>query len=130
MKNKSNSSLCENTVKMVTNVIRLSSFSIARMSLGMATQPATAGKFPASHPATFTKDSQVAEFPASFRSLEPVNIKKPIAFLIEPTESGKSSLYAVNEKSVDGRASDYIRRVHEKNRRDSNEAIPPPPRFV
>lgn len=122
-------------MKMVTNVIRLSSFSIARMSLGIATQPAPA---PVDKiPATFIKSSPTAQFPESLRSQEPVNIKKPIAYLIEPTESGKSSFYAVNNKSVDGRASDYIRRVHEKNRHDSNEAmsfsafiIPPPHRFV
>lgn len=141
MKNKSrsNNSLCEKSMKMVTNVIRLSSFSIARMSLGIATQPAPepAGKIPSSYPATFIKGSPTAQFPESLRSQEPLNIKKPIAYLIEPTESGKSSLYAVNDKSVDGRASDYIRRVHEKNRHDSNEAmsfsafvIPPPPSFV
>ncbi|MCD7461714.1 hypothetical protein HAX54_046874 [Datura stramonium] len=130
-KSRSNKSLCERSMKMVTNVIRLSSFSIARMSLGMATQPA-AGKIPA----TLIKGSPTAQFPESLRSQEPVNIKKPIAYLIEPDESGKS-LYAVNEKCVDGRASDYIRRVHEKNRHDSNEAmsfsafvIPPPPHFV
>ncbi|KAM3307833.1 hypothetical protein P3S67_009577 [Capsicum chacoense] len=135
MKNKSRSSddsLCEKSMKMVTNVIRLSSFSIARMSLGIATQPAPAGKIPA----TFIRGSPTAQFPESLRSQETVNVKKPIAYLIDPTESGKSSsLYAVNEKCIDGRASDYIRRVHEKNRHDSNEAmsfspfvIPPPPR--
>ncbi|TMW84931.1 hypothetical protein EJD97_024112 [Solanum chilense] len=135
MKNKSrsNNSLCEKSMKMVTNVIRLSSFSIARMSLGIATEPSPGGKIPA----TFIKDSPTAQFPESLRSQEPVNVKKPLAYLIEPTENGKSSLYAVNDKCVDGRASDYIRRVHEKNRHDSNEAmsfsafiIPPPPRFV
>ncbi|KAK6787702.1 hypothetical protein RDI58_016227 [Solanum bulbocastanum] len=139
MKNKSrsNNSLCEKSMKMVTNVIRLSSFSIARMSLGIATEPAPGGKITASYPATFIKVSPTAQFPESLRSQEPVNDKKPIAYLIEPTENGKSSLYAVNDETVDGRASDYIRRVHEKNRHDSSEAmklsafiIPPPPRFV
>lgn len=136
-KSRSNNSLCEKSMKMVTNVIRLSSFSIARMSLGIATQPAPVGKVPASYPATFIKGSPTAQFPESLRSQEPVNVKKPIAYLIERTEGGKSSLNAINEKSVDGRASDYIRRVHEKNRHDSSEAmsfsafvIPPPPRFV
>ncbi|KAK4370862.1 hypothetical protein RND71_010337 [Anisodus tanguticus] len=137
MKNKSrsNNSLCEKSMKMVTNVIRLSSLSIASMSLGIVTQPA-AGKMPTSGSAAFIKGPSTAQFPESLRSQEPMNVKKPIAYLIEPAESGKS-LYAINEKSVDGRASDYIRRVHEKNRHDLNEAmrfsafvIPPPPRYV
>nr|XP_016503768.1 PREDICTED: uncharacterized protein LOC107821820 [Nicotiana tabacum] len=135
-KSRSNKSLCEKSIKMVTNVIRLSSLSIARMSLGIQVQPETV-KTPVTGPATFVKGSTTAQFPESLRSQEPVNIKKPIAYLIEPVKNDKS-MHVIHEKnSVDGRASDYIRKVHEKNRHESNEAmsfsafiIPPPPRFM
>ncbi|OIT35385.1 hypothetical protein A4A49_20398 [Nicotiana attenuata] len=136
-KSRSNKSLCEKSIKMVTNVIRLSSLSIARMSLGISVQP-EAVKTPVTGPATFVKGSTTAQFPESLRSQEPLNIKKPIAYLIEPVKSDKSMHHVIHEKNgVDGRASDYIRKVHEKNRHDSNEAmsfsafiIPPPPRFM
>ncbi|KAJ6411662.1 hypothetical protein OIU84_008278 [Salix udensis] len=63
---------------------------------------------------------------------------KPISFVMQPDEGNGSSRVIHKENSfVDERASDYIRRVHEKNRNDAHEASkhsphmpPPPPRAV
>ncbi|KAG5230071.1 Serine/threonine-protein kinase [Salix suchowensis] len=117
-KHRNNNSICEKSMNMVVNIIRLSSFSIATMSLD--------------HLPLMT------QIPGSRRSQESHGSSKPISFVMQPDEGNGSSRVIHKENSfIDERASDYIRRVHEKNRKDALEASkhsphipPPPPRAV
>ncbi|TXG50358.1 hypothetical protein EZV62_022882 [Acer yangbiense] len=119
-------------MKMMVNIIKLSSFSIAQMSLGAAGPSAAA-----------TKNLQVNEpllpqSPGSQKSEKPKNSSKPVSFLMEPTGGSESSYVVHGEKSrIDGEASAYIRKVHQKNLSDLSESsdlppykLPPPPRAV
>lgn len=126
--NKSGESLCERSMKMVVSVIKLSSFSIAKMSLGVGTAGRRA-PFRILLP-TESKSSDSTKH-RNFWSQEPRVSSKPVSYLIEPDERTGSS-YVVQD--VDGKASNYIDRVHKKNRRyfrESSEDYPiilPPPR--
>ncbi|CAK9141412.1 unnamed protein product [Ilex paraguariensis] len=120
-KGRRNKSLCEESMLMVTNIVKLSSFSIIKTSRGKAApQPAT-------------KD--VASVTSSVKLVD-LGSSRP-SYLTELGEGDKSSYVVHEENNVDSQASDYIRKVHEKNRNDSNETlslspyiIPPPPRAV
>ncbi|KAK9278255.1 hypothetical protein L1049_027819 [Liquidambar formosana] len=74
-----NKSLCQKSMKMVTNILKLSSFSIAKMSLGSARPPA-ATKNLASMKGSIMVASEplLPQFPLSQRSLEPERSSKPI----------------------------------------------------
>ncbi|PIN22651.1 hypothetical protein CDL12_04635 [Handroanthus impetiginosus] len=141
-KGKNNKSLCEKSMEVVINFVKLSSFSIAKMSLRPSSpqSPSTVEKH---------KDSRSfhANFSDSLRSVSSLssNLKlqksqrssKAISYLLEPFGEGNtnSSTFVVNEEeSIDGKASEYIRKVHEKNRHNSQETsnidayvMPPPP---
>lgn len=71
----------------------------------------------------------------SRRSQESQGSSKPISFVMQPDE-GNGSTHAIHKENsvIDGRASDYIRKVHEKNHKDAREMselssyiLPPPP---
>ncbi|KAK2663871.1 hypothetical protein Ddye_002445 [Dipteronia dyeriana] len=127
-----NKSLCENSMKMMVNIIKLSSFSIAKMSFG------SAGSSPAA-----TKNLQVngpllPQSPGSRKSEKPKNSSKPVSFLMGQTGESESSYVVHGERShIDGKASAYIRKVHQKNLSDLSESsnlppytLPPQPRAV
>lgn len=126
-KDRNNKSLRENSVKVVANIVKSSAFSIAKMSLGAPAAAKTAG--PNKDPVNFI-------IKPSYRSEKPKSSSNPVSFLMEPNEGNESS-YVVHEgKSViDGMASAYIRKVHQKNHSDLSESsnlrqyiLPPPPR--
>ncbi|KAL5747310.1 hypothetical protein ACOSP7_024307 [Xanthoceras sorbifolium] len=130
---RNNKSLRENSMKMVVNLIKLSSFSIAKMSL-----PATKNLQPVSSSVMDANESLLPQSPGSQKSEKPKVSSKHISFLMEP-DGGKKSSYVVHgEKSpIDGKASAYIRKVHQKNLSDLSESpnlppyeLPPPPRAV
>ncbi|KAJ6676758.1 hypothetical protein OIU85_009981 [Salix viminalis] len=127
-KHRNNNSICEKSMNMVVNIIRLSSFSIATMSLGSPCPPVV------------SKRLVPVEAGSVAAAKEPLMTQssKPISFVMQPDEGNGSSRVIHKENSfIDERASDYIRRVHEKNRNDAHEASkhsphmpPPPPRAV
>ncbi|PKI63164.1 hypothetical protein CRG98_016349 [Punica granatum] len=136
-KDRSSESLCERSMKMVTNIIKLSSFSIAKASLGTPGRSQSNGNLSISS----GNDSYMASpgplvhrFRGSHQLQE---TSKPTSYLVEPGE-GVGSTYVIDEdKNVDGMASDYIARVHKKNRHYLRETpedfaiiLPPPPRVV
>ncbi|KAJ6760611.1 hypothetical protein OIU79_025449 [Salix purpurea] len=140
-KHRNNNSICEKSMNMVVNIIRLSSFSIATMSLGSPSPPViskrlvsvAAGSVPAA------KEPLMTQIPGSQRSQESHGSSKPISFVMQPDEGNGSSrvIHKDQNSCIDERASDFIRRVHEKNRNDAVEASkhsphipPPPPRAV
>lgn len=119
-------------------MIRLSSFSIAKMSLGMGRAPAPPRN---SAPNAATGEPLLPQFhgggSSSSRSQVPESSSKPIIYLIAPSEGAGSSYVIRSEKSVDGMASDYIQKVHDKNRSYLEETsshppfiLPPPPRVL
>ncbi|KAL9439289.1 hypothetical protein AB3S75_024864 [Citrus x aurantiifolia] len=113
-KDRNNKSLRENSVKVVANIVKSSAFSIAKMSLGAPAAAKTAG--PNKDPVNFI-------IKPPYRSEKPKNSSNPVSFLMEPNEGNESS-YVVHEgKSViDGMASAYIRKVHQKNHSDLSES--------
>ncbi|KAJ4833167.1 hypothetical protein Tsubulata_051565 [Turnera subulata] len=135
-----NHSLCEKSMKMVVNILKLSSFSIAKMSLGTTGHPigtrnlapVTGLMVPAAN------DPFPSPIPGSQRSQEPQSSSRPLSFVMQPGEE-KGSSYVIHEQNshIDGKASDYIRKVHAKNRVNVQETshlspyiLPPPPRAV
>ncbi|CAN0900726.1 hypothetical protein LINGRAHAP2_LOCUS21006 [Linum grandiflorum] len=137
---RSSNSLCEKSMKMVVNIIRLSSFSIAKMSLGTAASGSGSpvvnrNLAPMTNSVVAAKEPLLPQIPGSQRSQEPQTRSKHKSFLMEPARKGKgSSSCMVHEESsvIDGMAADYIRKVHEKNRNDASKLapliLPPPPR--
>lgn len=120
---RSNKSICEKSMKMVANIVKLSPLFIAKMSLGTTAVPSTSNRSLSS----FSGPVKVSNTPPQ----EPKSSSRPvISYLIEPTEGHYKSSYTIpiHEEltSVDGRASDFIRRVHEKIRYDSGEAASNP----
>ncbi|KAG5230078.1 hypothetical protein OIU78_029825 [Salix suchowensis] len=138
-KHRNNNSICEKSMNMVVNIIRLSSFSIATMSLGSPSPPVVSKRLvPVAGSVAADKEPLMTPIPGSRRSQESHGSSKPISFVMQPDEGTGSSRVIHKENSfIDERASDFIRRVHEKNRNDALEASkhsphipPPPPRAV
>ncbi|KAJ4712233.1 Homeobox-leucine zipper protein [Melia azedarach] len=134
-----NKSLCQKSMKMVVNIIKLSSFSIANMSLGVAgASAATKNLGPVTDSVMLANEPLLPQFSGSRRSEKPQNSAKPVSYLMEPNRGDESSYVIHDEKSViDGMASAYIQKVHQKNRIDFSETsnlppyiLPPPPRTV
>lgn len=100
-------------MKVVANLVKMSSFYLAKISLG------TAEKDPVEPRKLQTAKSfvMVANNPVS-RSQEPVTNSKKVSYLVEPDEGYRSSYDFQEDMNVDGKASDYIRKVHEKNQKD------------
>ncbi|CAI0399060.1 unnamed protein product [Linum tenue] len=129
-------------MKVVVNIMRLSSLSIAKMSLGTTTTSPVVNRnlAPITESVMGTKEPLLPpQTPAGTRrSQEPWS--KPNSYLMEPAGRGKGAAgttasFVVHEEGkgsvIDGRASDYIRKVHEKNRNDASKLtpliLPPPP---
>ncbi|KAF3972150.1 hypothetical protein CMV_004311 [Castanea mollissima] len=108
-KGRSNKSICEKSMKMVVNIIKLSSFCISKMSLGVGGNQVMVDMS--------TKNQ---------RSQEPQSRSKKISYLIEPSENDESTYVICEEMNIDGRASAYIRKVHEKcqNHYDASKISP------
>ncbi|TKY55146.1 hypothetical protein E2542_SST19560 [Spatholobus suberectus] len=122
VKSKSEKSLCEKSMNVVVNVIRLSSFSIAQKTLG-ATNTRKAGSESDMDP---DEEALVPDqFTASRRSQQPQSRANP-TYVIKSVGSNGSTerlIYQervpsdVNQKKeqcVDGLASDYISKIRNK----------------
>ncbi|KAK7848043.1 hypothetical protein CFP56_005592 [Quercus suber] len=105
---------------LVANIMKLSTLSLASMSLGTTFKQPPIDCVPATAKVPSVNASMVPEFPRSQRSQEPENNPKQYSYLIEP-EKDKSS-YAICESDIDDKAAEYIKRIHERNRNDSNTA--------
>ncbi|CAL5372505.1 unnamed protein product [Camellia sinensis] len=120
-------SLYEKSMKMVSNILKLSSFSSAKMTLGGTPSLKTTPPPP----------SPLSQLPGTQMAREPSNSSKPVSYVTEPFEGNDgSSLHVIHEENgIDGDASKYIKRVHDKYRYDLSEGstlspniFPPPPR--
>ncbi|WCJ36009.1 hypothetical protein M5689_017231 [Euphorbia peplus] len=111
-------------MKMVVNIIKLSSFSIAKMSLGVGTESSLVKKNLAPVVTASVTVSDQPEIPAGSRksSQQLRSRSKPYSsFVMQKAEDGgKGSTYMIREGNslIDGMASDYIKKFHEKNSRE------------
>ncbi|KAM1170673.1 hypothetical protein ACFX13_021443 [Malus domestica] len=146
---RKNKSLCEKSMILVANVIKLSSLSLGNIHL--ATTMTRPPPNPAEAPAKVTKvdvpDPQSPRSPQK-RLREPENESKPFSFVMQlpstdqntsttiaatSTTSTQSSDACKNSKSeagsdVDGRAEAYIKRVHGKIQNQNDQpAVNPTP---
>ncbi|CAL5431208.1 unnamed protein product [Camellia sinensis] len=138
--NHKNKSLCEKSMQILVNFIKLSSIYLASLSLGTTTvghtlpdqnRPGQKGIVPAKN---VLKVSQI-QGSQTQKSQEPESDSMSYSYLMDPSEN-KGSSHMVSEVNdyTDNRFSDYIQRFHDKNRRDSITAskglpyiLPPPP---
>ncbi|KAE9610044.1 hypothetical protein Lal_00006447 [Lupinus albus] len=128
VKSKNDKSLCEISMEVVANVIRLSTFSIAHRTIRGAT---TTGKNEKDHDMEPLVPHQ---FPAACkRSQEPLSHANP-TFMIKPArDSGPTTTQVIHkervipkervhqvipekEESIDGLASEYIHKIRNKLR--------------
>lgn len=122
-------SLCEMSLQVAANMIKLSSFSIAKLSLGIGGTP-TSTMYSASltAPDAVSTDNHLRlhpQFPggsSSSRSQVTESSSKPIIYLIEPNTGAGLSYMVREDTGVDGKASEYIRKVHEQYQSVSDEA--------
>lgn len=118
-------SLCEESMLLVANVIKFSSLSLANLSFGTTlrkTARADKNRVPltAKLPSINNVSMVRPQLPRTKRSLqEPEsNSSKPYSnshFNIEP-EKDNSSYNLIRENNIDERATEYIKRIHGKNR--------------
>ncbi|KAK3170482.1 hypothetical protein Dsin_032653 [Dipteronia sinensis] len=94
--------------------------------------------FPGNYQNLQVNEPLLPQSPGRRKSEKPKNSSKPVLFLMEPTGGSESSYVVHGEKShIDGKASAYIKKVHQKNLSDLSESpnlppyiLPPPPRAV
>ncbi|QCD80915.1 hypothetical protein DEO72_LG2g1238 [Vigna unguiculata] len=121
IKSKNEKSLCEKSMKVVVNIIKLSSFSIAQKSLG--------GTSKKSGPESDMDSDEEApvpdQFPTTRRSQQPQSRANP-TYVIKSCGSNGSTEHLIyqervptdvnpnKEQCVDGLASDYISKIRNK----------------
>ncbi|PIA62351.1 hypothetical protein AQUCO_00200386v1 [Aquilegia coerulea] len=129
-------SLCEKTMQIAVNIIRVSSLSFAKKSLG--TSAGLPRMIHGDHESgTIIEIESVSQGNEQRRLQEPVNSSKPSSYVLNPSEKKASSYVMRDGMNVDGRASDYIQRFHEKNRIHTADLkvspyliMPPPPPLI
>jgi hypothetical protein len=106
-----NESLCEKSIKMAANIIKILSFSVAKMTLGASGHAAAARSFeqPLLDSAMVDNKSVPSQIDGSQRSQQQPEAE-------EENDSTYEIIEIHEEMCVDGRASAYIKKVHEKNR--------------
>lgn len=126
-KKKKKSTLCEKSMLLVANIIKLSSIPLARIS---TFQTSTVYKLPAANKtgirpsraevASTTKALLVPQRPRRQRTTSSSEAEEINGSRSVPHKDGPSY------NDIDGRASDFIRRIHEKNLNASNQLLQNP----
>ncbi|CAH1439623.1 unnamed protein product [Lactuca virosa] len=114
-KSRSNKSICEKSMKLMTNIVKVSYFSIAKTSLRIGAPPPPPPPPPPPAPS-------LHRYTRNLRLQQPINSSKPVSYLIHPDHDTKrSSVNMIKDdetESVDMKAWDFIRKVREKNLKD------------
>ncbi|KAF5807169.1 hypothetical protein HanXRQr2_Chr05g0230551 [Helianthus annuus] len=129
-KSRSNQSVCEKSMKLMTNIVKVSYISIAKIGFRTHAPPPSLAR--ATHnPAP----SLAARYPRNLRSHEPT-----VSYLVHPGHTNRSNTRMIkdDDENVDREAWDFINKVHAKNMKDaSNEmtnlhefVLPPPPHIM
>ncbi|CAI8609973.1 unnamed protein product [Vicia faba] len=133
VKSKSEKSLCEQSMQVVINIIRLSSFSIAQTTLGVSTTTKKSEKdkdiSESDYSDTETKKEKFVsnkQFPTSTRRSQQPQSRANPTYVIKSVGSNESTEYMIHkerrlhdvkskkELCVDGLASDYISKIRNK----------------
>jgi hypothetical protein len=106
---------------MAANIIKILSFSVAKMTLGASGHAAAARSFeqPLLDSAMVDNKPVPSQIDGSQRSQQQPQSSSKRSSLIEVGEENDSTYEIIEiheEMCVDGRASAYIKKVHEKNR--------------
>ncbi|KAF9624701.1 hypothetical protein IFM89_012994 [Coptis chinensis] len=132
MKRNNKKSLCEKTMKIVVNIMKISSLSLAQMSLGSTAAPQTI-TYENSSSDAFVEITRITQDSGQLRLQELENSSNLSSLFLNPNE-GKASSYVIREvKDVNEAASDYIHKFHDNNRKHASNfkvspyVIPPPP---
>lgn len=110
--NKKGDSLCERLMKMVVSIIKLSSFSIAKMSLGGG---APGLQVPVRVVAPTENETPGRANPRNLYSQEPCGSAKNVSYLTEPDEGIGSSFMVRDWENIDSMASEFIDRIYRGN---------------
>ncbi|CAL5198315.1 unnamed protein product [Lathyrus oleraceus] len=131
-KSKSEKSLCEQSMQVVVNILRLSSFSIAQTTLGVSSSRKSGiGKdiTESDYSDNETKKEKLVsnqQFPASTRRSQQPQSRANPTYLIKSVGSNGSTEYMIHKENrvhdvkskkelcVDGLASDYISKIRNK----------------
>ncbi|CAL5198317.1 unnamed protein product [Lathyrus oleraceus] len=129
-KSKSEKSLCEQSMQVVVNIIKLSSFSIAQRTLGVSTTIRKSGKdknifSESDYSDNETKNEKLVsnqQFPASTRRSQQPQSRANPTYVIKSVGSNGSTEYMIHkerlkskkELCVDGLASDYISKIRNR----------------
>lgn len=108
-------SLCEKSMELVVNILKLSSFSLASITLRPpARVPAGTGRHVLVNGALNSIDtSSVSQLPGNQTSQEPEGGIRSYSQLMESR---------INMEDIDARASGFIERIREKNQNDMKAA--------
>ncbi|KAJ7953709.1 hypothetical protein O6P43_025372 [Quillaja saponaria] len=103
-------SLCEQSILLVANIIKLSSFTLGGMTLGtnIRRPGMTSGRDNSSRLVPKVGRSR------SQRSQEPESIRKPRSYLMKPAKNVPPVFNMQQIDDVNATASDYIKRIREK----------------
>lgn len=114
-------SLCEKSMMLVANIIKLSSLSLSSTIYGTTFKQPPIDAVPATAKVPSANVSMLPQVPRSQGSQEPEsNSKQNYSYFIELEKENSS--HVICENDIDERAADYIKRTHERNRNDLNTA--------
>nr|GEW73360.1 hypothetical protein [Tanacetum cinerariifolium] len=120
-------------MNLMTNIVKVSYISIAMIGFRTSAPPQQIAR------ATHNPAPSLPRYTKSLRSQKPIDSTKRVSYLVNPDHTNRSSLVKVkdDESNIDREASDFIRRVRERNFKDASEItnhsefiLPPPPRIM
>ncbi|KAK1407274.1 hypothetical protein QVD17_38888 [Tagetes erecta] len=123
-----NNSICEKSMKLMTNIVKLSYISIA--TIGLRTHAPSNSLAQATH----NHAPSHPLYPKNLRPQEPI-----VKYLVSPGGTRKSNMSMIkDDENVDRNAGDFINKVRAKYMKDANEMTniyesilpPPPPHYM
>lgn len=126
---RTNKSICEKSMKLMTNIVKVSYISIA--TIGLRTHAPSNSLARATH----NPAPSLPSYPRNLRPQEP-----SVSYLVPPGDTNKSSMSMIkdDESVIDRDAGDFIKKVRARNMKDANEMTniyesilpPPPPHYM
>ncbi|PWA69714.1 hypothetical protein CTI12_AA282300 [Artemisia annua] len=132
-KSRSNKSICEKSMNLMTNIMKVSYISMAKIGYRTSAPPQQMAR------ATHNPAPSLPRYPKNLRLQKPIDSTQRVSYLINPDHTNRSSLNMIkdDESNIDREASDFIKTVRERNFKDASEitnlsefVLPPPPRIM
>ena len=113
-KHSSNKSICENSMNLMTNIMKVSYISIANIGFR------TSAPLQQMARATHNPAPSLSRYPKNLRLQKPIDSTQRVSYLINPDQTNRSSLNMIKdgESNIDMEASDFIKTVLERNFKD------------